>query len=205
MRPPHLDDYLRLFKRIENLSVQTFIPQLAVEGFAVSLLPRTAGFDKQRLRAHRLQPGSDTPRGISAPLSERTSSGTPCASMHTPSSSITCTLFSRRANRQALACGTNRSWSEAAGCSRHDFAARGVSRPDRGYIAKRSEPIWKYAVAANDSLLKGGLGLREKNNRLVRRVLFFCFHGWSSALMPFLNVVDRRPQGLTRRPPLAGF
>src|SRR6266568_8368804 len=49
--PPHLDDHLGLLQRVEDLAVQTFVPQLSVKRLAVPVLPRAAGLDEQRPRA----------------------------------------------------------------------------------------------------------------------------------------------------------
>src|SRR5271169_5746130 len=53
---PLFDHHLGLLQRIEDLAIQAFISQLAVEAFTVPVLPGTARFDVQRLRAHRRQP-----------------------------------------------------------------------------------------------------------------------------------------------------
>src|SRR5579863_6972335 len=53
---PLLDHHLGLLQRIEDLALQAFILQLAVEALTVSVLPGTTGLDVQRLRAHRRQP-----------------------------------------------------------------------------------------------------------------------------------------------------
>src|SRR5271156_7170858 len=53
---PLFDHHLGLLQRIEDLALQAFILQLAVEALTVSVLPRTAGLDVQRLRSHRRQP-----------------------------------------------------------------------------------------------------------------------------------------------------
>lgn len=60
--PPHLDDHAYFFERVENLAVQTFIAQLAVERFAVTVLPGAARLDEQRARADRLQSRAPAPR-----------------------------------------------------------------------------------------------------------------------------------------------
>jgi len=54
--PPLFDHNLCLLQRIKNLSVQAFVPQIPVEAFAVTVLPRTAGFDVHRSRSHFRQP-----------------------------------------------------------------------------------------------------------------------------------------------------
>src|SRR5579883_1646204 len=56
LRPPLLDHDLRLPQRIENLSVQTFIPQLPVATFAVAVRPWAARLDVQRPGARLRQP-----------------------------------------------------------------------------------------------------------------------------------------------------
>ncbi len=40
MDAPLLDEHLRFSQRVEDFSVEQFIAQLAVEGFAVAILPR---------------------------------------------------------------------------------------------------------------------------------------------------------------------
>ena len=56
LHPPLFDHDLRLLQRIEDLSVQALVPQLAVEALAVAVLSRTARCDVQRLGADRRQP-----------------------------------------------------------------------------------------------------------------------------------------------------
>ena len=56
MDPPPFDDHLSFFQRVEDLPVQTFVPQLAIERFAVSVLPRTARFNEQRLGSQCAEP-----------------------------------------------------------------------------------------------------------------------------------------------------
>src|SRR5271165_5212758 len=53
---PLLDHHLGLLQRIEDLALQAFISQLAVEALTVPVLPGTAGLDVQHLRAHGRQP-----------------------------------------------------------------------------------------------------------------------------------------------------
>jgi hypothetical protein len=45
VHPPLLDHDLCLSQRIENLSVQAFVPRLPVEAFTVAILPGTPRFD----------------------------------------------------------------------------------------------------------------------------------------------------------------
>lgn len=47
--PPVLDNDLGLLQRKEQLPIQQLISELAVEALVVSVLPRTAGLDKERL------------------------------------------------------------------------------------------------------------------------------------------------------------
>ena len=54
--PPSFDQDLRFRHREEDLAVQQFIAQLAVERFHIAVLPRTTGFDEQRLDVQRLKP-----------------------------------------------------------------------------------------------------------------------------------------------------
>src|SRR4051794_37272668 len=51
-----LEDHLRLLQRLEHLPVQQLIPQSAVEGLAVGVLPRAPRGDVQRLRPTTGQP-----------------------------------------------------------------------------------------------------------------------------------------------------
>ena len=37
---PHLNDILSFFESIEQLAIEAFVPELAVEGFAVTVLPK---------------------------------------------------------------------------------------------------------------------------------------------------------------------
>lgn len=51
---PLLDDDLGLLQTVEDLLIEAFVAQFAVEGLAISVLPWTARLDVQRLRS---QPG----------------------------------------------------------------------------------------------------------------------------------------------------
>ena len=53
---PLLDDHLCFSERVEDLSVEQLIAQLAVERFAVAVLPRTPRSDVNSLRAEPCQP-----------------------------------------------------------------------------------------------------------------------------------------------------
>ena len=43
--PPLFDDDLSLFEGIEDLPIEQFVPEAGIEGFAVSVVPRRAGFN----------------------------------------------------------------------------------------------------------------------------------------------------------------
>ena len=53
---PSFDDDLRLHQVVEQFDVQAFIAQFSIEGFVVSVLPRAAGFNVERLRADAAEP-----------------------------------------------------------------------------------------------------------------------------------------------------
>jgi hypothetical protein len=59
--PPPLDQHLRLRQRVEDLAVQEFVPQLAVEARHVAVLPRAARLDVQRPNPRPPQPVPDRP------------------------------------------------------------------------------------------------------------------------------------------------
>ena len=42
---PLLDQHLCFSQRVEDFSVEQFVAQLAIEGFAVTVLPRASGSD----------------------------------------------------------------------------------------------------------------------------------------------------------------
>ena len=50
MAPPSFDEDLGFGKAEEDLPVEQFVAQVAVEAFAVAILPRATGFDVGRLR-----------------------------------------------------------------------------------------------------------------------------------------------------------
>ena len=56
LNPPLFNDDLGFAQRIEDLAVQAFIAQLAIETFAVAILPGAARFDVERRRADSAQP-----------------------------------------------------------------------------------------------------------------------------------------------------
>ena len=65
---PLLDEHLRLFERVEDLSVQELVPELAVEALVVAVLPRTARLDVERLYAEPPQPGGLCRRSRTDPV-----------------------------------------------------------------------------------------------------------------------------------------
>ncbi len=61
MPPPCFDHYLRLPQRVEDLAVEELITELAVEAFAVAVLPRAPRFDVGGLRTDGGDPVSKRP------------------------------------------------------------------------------------------------------------------------------------------------
>ena len=57
--PPLFDDDLSLFEGIEDLPIKQFVPEAGIEGLAVSVLPRRAGFNVGGFSPHRLDPVPD--------------------------------------------------------------------------------------------------------------------------------------------------
>lgn len=53
---PTLDEYLCFSEGIEDLSVQQFVSQFAVEAFAVAVFPRATGLDVEGSHACSLKP-----------------------------------------------------------------------------------------------------------------------------------------------------
>ena len=60
MLPPVFDKDLCLLQAVEDFSVQKFISELPIEAFIVSILPRAARLDVERLHADPAQPVSDS-------------------------------------------------------------------------------------------------------------------------------------------------
>jgi hypothetical protein len=87
--PTLLNQHLGFLQRIENLPIQTLVPQFPIKGFAVSVLPRTSRLDEQRFVPTDASHCFIRRAVISAPF------------MQSPSSSITRALFNRRATRIA--------------------------------------------------------------------------------------------------------
>src|SRR5918997_846619 len=57
--PPTLDDDLGFGQRVEELAVEQLVAKLAVEAFAIPILPRAAGLDVGRPGTHRGDPRPD--------------------------------------------------------------------------------------------------------------------------------------------------
>ena len=53
---PLLDEDPGFLEAAEDLPVEKFVPQLAVEAFAIAVLPGASRLDVQGLRAHASQP-----------------------------------------------------------------------------------------------------------------------------------------------------
>ncbi len=53
---PAFDEHLRLFECVENLPIEQLVPQLAIERFNVTILPRAARFNIQRSHVQLAQP-----------------------------------------------------------------------------------------------------------------------------------------------------
>ena len=56
MVPPLFDDDFCLLQAVKDFAVEALVTQLAVEGFAVAILPGTAGLDVERLCSERCEP-----------------------------------------------------------------------------------------------------------------------------------------------------
>lgn len=76
--PPALDHHLRFPERVEEFSVEQFVPQLPIEALDVAVLPRASWLDVQRLHRHPAEPYCRTALAVnSGPLSDWMSSDTP--------------------------------------------------------------------------------------------------------------------------------
>lgn len=56
MAPQNLDHDLCLLERVEEFAIEQFVTEFAVEGFAVSVFPRTTRLDVSRLGADGADP-----------------------------------------------------------------------------------------------------------------------------------------------------
>ena len=57
--PPLFDDDLSLLQGVEDLPIKQFVPEAGIEGLAVSVLLRRAGFNVGSFGPHRLDPVPD--------------------------------------------------------------------------------------------------------------------------------------------------
>lgn len=57
--PPVFDDDLSLPQRVEEISVQQFVPEPGIKAFDVSILPWISWFDEGCFRTNRLNPSHD--------------------------------------------------------------------------------------------------------------------------------------------------
>ena len=58
IKPPAIDDPPGVFQTEEQLAIQQFVPETAVEALDVAVFPRAALGDKQRLHVGSVQPSS---------------------------------------------------------------------------------------------------------------------------------------------------
>ena len=75
--------------RVQELTVQEFVPKLAVEALNIPILPRATRCDEEGCGSHPLEPQPHSPGGELGPLSERRCSGTPRWTMRSPRHSMT--------------------------------------------------------------------------------------------------------------------
>jgi len=61
MPPPFLDDYLCLFQRVKDFTVEQFVAKLRVEAFTEAILPWTAWLDVGGLGSNGGSPCADGP------------------------------------------------------------------------------------------------------------------------------------------------
>ena len=76
LEAPLLDEYLRLEQRVEALTLEALVPELAVKRLDVAILPGAARLDEERLHGHALEPVTHGLGGELGPLSERMWAGT---------------------------------------------------------------------------------------------------------------------------------
>ena len=55
---PLLDEDLGLLQAVEDFAIEQLVPQLAVEAFAIAVLPGAAGLDVERLGTNTCQPAA---------------------------------------------------------------------------------------------------------------------------------------------------
>jgi hypothetical protein len=79
---PLLDEDLDFLEAVEDFTIEQLVPQLAVEAFAIAVLPRAAGLDIESFGATPANQLRTTLAVISGPLSNRISAA--AASQSTP-------------------------------------------------------------------------------------------------------------------------
>lgn len=97
MFAPLLDDDGGLLQAVEDLAIEKLVTQLAVEGLAIAILPGASGFGIERSGTNVANQLRTIFAVISAPLSDRTCSGTPRVSITLAMVSMTPKLLIRRA------------------------------------------------------------------------------------------------------------
>jgi hypothetical protein len=60
-QPPFFNQHLGLLQGIEDLAIEPFIPEFTVEAFVVTVFPRTARFNKERLDTEPFEPLANNP------------------------------------------------------------------------------------------------------------------------------------------------
>jgi len=65
---PLLDENPGFLETAEDFAVQQLVPQLAVEAFAIAVLPRAAGLDVEGFGTHARQPAPHDPGGHLRPV-----------------------------------------------------------------------------------------------------------------------------------------
>ena len=58
--PPVLDEHLSFLEGVEDLGIEQFVSELAIERFDVAILPGAAGFDKEWVDLESFEPVSDS-------------------------------------------------------------------------------------------------------------------------------------------------
>lgn len=58
---PLLDDHSGFLQAVEDLLIEALVPEFAIEGLTITVLPWTAGLDVQRLRSQPGEPLTDDP------------------------------------------------------------------------------------------------------------------------------------------------
>jgi hypothetical protein len=101
---PLRDDDGGLLGALEDFAIEAFVPPLAVEGLAIAVLPRTAGFNIKRLGFQPCEPVTHDPDRHLRAFSDRMCSGTPRSSITSAIVSMTPKLLRQRATLIARHC-----------------------------------------------------------------------------------------------------